>query len=162
MAHRNDEMPFLLSYSLHPDSFSIVANIEEKHMPIRFKCRFRANDDSVAAYIRTEMIEAIERFTRDQDVLVTPESMTANAMHSKEYELEVTIRFRSGRAGPAAESAAARRIADGVGAPWEKSDEGRVRVLAPGTGGFSTSFSTARQAELRLEPKKGLFARLFG
>ena len=131
-------------------------------MPIRFKCRFRATDGSVAAHIQAEMIEAIELFTSDQDIVVTPESMTASAIHSEEYELEAMIRFRDGSAGPAAESSVARRIADGVGAPWEKLDEGRVRVLEPGTGGFSSSFLTASRAELRLEPKKGLFARLFG
>lgn len=118
-------------------------------MPIQLSYNFRARDESEATSFNRMMMDELKGLLPDRldmDLqLPTPSSRGEDC-----WDAAATIFSLNGHADPAEESAEARDIADAMGGPWEKSDDGRVRVLAPGTGGFSSSYWQMNWAELRL------------
>ena len=129
-------------------------------MAIHLKYTYFAKEASEAATFNRMIVEALQsRVSRG--VLVTPEAHRESARGPKYWDAEVRIHLADGNSDPADESAEARRLADAMGAPWEKMEDGS-RVLAPGTGGFSSDFSLMTRAEMKLEERKSFLGKLFG
>ena len=128
-------------------------------MPIQLTYSFRATDElDASAQHRRMMGDLMELLPEGWDIVIRPPIPAVRDQDS--WGAEAIIQFVAGQASPAEESAQARDIADAMGAPWEKSDDGQARVLAPGTGGFSSSFWQMNWAELRLVPAAGEDAEL--
>lgn len=119
-------------------------------MPIRLNYTFYARDESEAESFSRMMMDDLRSLLSagvEMDILPPTPSSRREAC----WDAGAKIYFADGNSNPARESAEAENIADGMGAPWEKYDDGEVRVLEPGTGGFSGSFGLMKRAELRLE-----------
>jgi hypothetical protein len=119
-------------------------------MPIRLSYTFYAGDEGAASILNERMVDALlDLVPKDAVVESTTPVPSTGSGH---WEAGADIFFADGRANPAEESAMARDIADGIGSPWEKYDQGRTRVRLPGTGGFHEDFSLMKWAELKLVP----------
>jgi hypothetical protein len=130
-------------------------------MAIRLKYTFRSKEESTVAAFQRQIVESLQALASD-GVLVTPEQPVA-ALESGNWNAGVVIRLPENDGAPEEESAEARRIADGMGAPWEKLEDGS-RLLTPRTGGFSSNFLLLSRAEMSLDSResKGFFGQLFG
>jgi len=126
-------------------------------MPIQLNYNFRAKGESEATSFNRMMMGDLKELLPDGlDMDIQPPIPASQGVDC--WDAGATIYCLNGRAEPAEESVFARDIADAMGAPWEKSDDERARVLAPGTGGFASSFWQMNWAELRLVPAGNLNA----
>ena len=117
-------------------------------MPIQLTYSFRATDELDASDQHRRMMgDLMGLLPEGWDIVIRPPIPVTRDQDS--WEAEATVQFVAGQASPAEESALARDIADAMGAPWEKLDDG-ARVLTSGMGSFSSSFWQMNRVELRL------------
>ncbi|PCI38844.1 MAG: hypothetical protein COB53_04170 [Elusimicrobia bacterium] len=124
-------------------------------MSVYLKCVFKADDEKMAKFQQTEMLERLTLVIADEAVKINPLSLAENASEAGTWDIHWEF-----SASIADEDHVSKQVRDAVGSPWDTASDGETRYRSPGTGGYSDAFSLCRSAEVSV--KRSFLKNLFG